>query len=104
MATTSGIEVLELEVTDQESISKCAQIVSERTGGSLDVLINNAGADFVMPLLDVDVKAARKLFDVNVFSIITMTQAFAPFLIQAEGCVCNITSIMSLAPFAYSGQ
>lgn len=104
LATTPGIEVLELEATSQESIAKCAQLVSERTGGSLDVVINNAGADFVMPLLDVDIQEARKLFDLNVFSILAVTQAFTPLLIQAKGCICNIGSVLALGPFAWSGK
>lgn len=104
LATTPGIEILELEVTSQESISNCAKLVTDRTGGSLDVLINNAGADFVMPLLDVDVQEARKLFDLNVWSILTMTQTFTPLLINSKGCICNIASIMALGPFPYSGE
>lgn len=104
LANTPGVEILELEVTSQESISKCVKLVSDRTGSSLDVLINNAGADFVMPLLDVDVQEARKLFDLNVWSILTMTQAFTPMLLKTKGCICNIASIMALGPFPYSGR
>ncbi|KAF2971904.1 hypothetical protein GQX73_g1746 [Xylaria multiplex] len=89
----SGVEVLELEVTSTESIAACATEVDRCTGGTLDVLINNAGADFVVPFLDVSLEQAKQLYDVNVFSIIGVTQEFAPMLIKAQGCVVNFSSI-----------
>lgn len=104
LANTTGIEILELEVTDQDSISRCTQIVSERTGGSLDVLVNNAGANFVISLLDVDVQQDRRLYDLCVWSIITMAQAFTPLLITTKGCICNITSVAALGSIAYLGK
>lgn len=58
--------ILELEVTSQTSIKECAQEVEKRTGGTLDVLVNNAGADFVIPLLDTSIDEAKKLYDLNV--------------------------------------
>ncbi|KAK9236561.1 hypothetical protein V1525DRAFT_345839, partial [Lipomyces kononenkoae] len=79
------VETLELEVTPTESIEQAAQAVAKRTGETLDVLVNNAGADFVMPLLDVTLDEAKKLYDVNVWSMLATTKAFAPMLIKAKG-------------------
>jgi NAD(P)-dependent dehydrogenase (short-subunit alcohol dehydrogenase family) len=39
----AGIELLAMDVTDPESLRKTAEQVSEKTGGTLDVLVNNAG-------------------------------------------------------------
>lgn len=39
----AGIETLLLEVTSDKSIATCKDEVSERTGGRLDYLVNNAG-------------------------------------------------------------
>lgn len=39
-----GIEILTLDVTDPESISALKTELISRTGGSLDILFNNAGA------------------------------------------------------------
>lgn len=46
-----GIEVVELDVLDNQSIKNAAATVSGLTGGTLDTLINNAGAGtfIVMP-------------------------------------------------------
>ena len=56
-----------------------------------------------MPLLDTSASAAKKMFDVNVFAIITMTQAFAPLLIKSKGTIVNIGSILGHTPFLWSG-
>ncbi|KAI0142904.1 putative short-chain dehydrogenase/reductase [Xylariaceae sp. FL1272] len=97
-----GIEILELEVTSAESIATCAAEIHHRTNGSLDVLVNNAGADFVVPFLDVSVDEAKRLYDVNVFSILSVTQAFAPMLIKSKGCVVNMSSIAGVMPLSWS--
>ncbi|KAI1750393.1 putative short-chain dehydrogenase/reductase [Xylaria castorea] len=97
----SGVEILSLDVTLQESITACAAEV-ERRSGSLDILINNAGADFVVPFLDVKLEEAKQLYDVNIFSILLVTQAFAPMLIKAKGCVANFSSIAGEMPLCWS--
>ncbi len=38
-----GIETIELDVTDSESINKAVKEVEKLTGGKLDFLVNNAG-------------------------------------------------------------
>lgn len=65
LTTLSDVEILELDVTSEESIAQCAEAVRQRTGGTLDMLVNNAGRDYVTPLLDADIKKAKKFFDVN---------------------------------------
>ncbi|KAK0629350.1 hypothetical protein B0T17DRAFT_488736 [Bombardia bombarda] len=103
LSSLANVEILPLDVTVPESVKTCAAEVAKRTGGSLDVLVNNAGADFVMPLLDVDVAEAKALYDLNVWSILSMSQAFAPQLIKAGGLVCNIISVVAVLNLAYSG-
>jgi 1-acylglycerone phosphate reductase len=39
----AGVEVLELDVLDEVSCKKAAARVSEATGGTLNVLVNNSG-------------------------------------------------------------
>ena len=45
-----GIETLQLDVTSGDSVSKAVVSVLEATGGTLDVLICNAGCTFNGPL------------------------------------------------------
>lgn len=46
-----------------------------------------------MPFADSDIKTVRRVFDVNVISIYSVTQPFLPLLVAAGGTVANITSI-----------
>lgn len=93
LAALNNVDILDLEVTSEESIARCVEQVKERTGGTLDMLVNNAGRDFVMPLLDTNIKEAKKVFDVNFWSVLAVTQAFAPMVIKAKGVIVNHSSI-----------
>ncbi|KAF2490218.1 NAD(P)-binding protein [Lophium mytilinum] len=98
-----NIEILELDVTLPETIAKCRDTVAKRTGGRLDVLINNAGVEVLSPLLDVDVAEAKALYDVNVWGPLTVVQAFAPLLIEAKGIVANQSSIDAVLSMVWTG-
>jgi 1-acylglycerone phosphate reductase len=98
-----GIHTLELEVTDSESIRRAVSVVQETTNGHLDFLVNNSGVGYSMPLLDSSLTEARKLYDVNVFGLVAVTQAFAMMLIAAKGKVINISSIGSKTALPYMG-
>ena len=104
LASHPNVEILPLEVTSSESVSACAAAVEKRTGGRLDVLVNNAGCMFVMPLLDTSIEESRKLFDVNVWGLLAVTQAFAPMLGRSKGVVLNIASIAGAVRMAWQGS
>ncbi|KAL4773518.1 hypothetical protein BDW60DRAFT_215885 [Aspergillus nidulans var. acristatus] len=98
-----GLEIVQLDVTDETSIKQAVSTVKAATGGYLDFLINNSGNGYSMPLLDSDVSVAKKMFDVNVFAIVTVTQAFAPYLIAAQGTIINIGSVLGKMPMPWQG-
>src|SRR4051812_17639307 len=56
-----------------------------------------------MPLLDAEVSVARKLFDLNVFAVVSVTQAFSPLLIASKGTILNIGSVLGIAPMYWQG-
>ncbi|GLB16083.1 hypothetical protein ABZX51_002139 [Aspergillus tubingensis] len=107
-AKKSGLEILHLETLSDDSIRKCVAEVSELTGGSLDALVNNAGAGYSMPVMDIDIQKGRELFELNVWSIISVTRAFLPLLMQStrEGGALLINhgslsgTIAATGPFA----
>ena len=92
---TAGIETLTLDVLSPESLSACVSEVQKLTGGTLDVLINNAGAGYNMPISDIQLSSAKQLFDLNVFSCIATIQAFLPLLLRANdgAMIVNNTSV-----------
>ncbi|KAH8880854.1 NAD(P)-binding protein [Thozetella sp. PMI_491] len=93
-AVAAGIETVQLDVGSDESVAAAVAQVKELTGGSLDTLVNNAGAGYCLPLLDIDLEEARNLFDLNVFSLLRVTRAFFPLLVKSKhgGLVVNNTS------------
>ena len=104
LAELSDIEILELDVTVPRTIAQCKEIVAKRTGGSLNVLVNNAGVEFNSPLLDTDVAEAKRLYDVNVWGPLAMVQAFAPLLIKAKGVIFNQSSIDGALNMVWAGK
>ncbi|RYP07569.1 hypothetical protein DL765_009119 [Monosporascus sp. GIB2] len=93
LAEMPNVTLLQLDVADQASITKAAADLAETTGGKLRYLINNAGAQYVAPILDTPLAEAKKLFDINVFGVMLTCQAFAPLLVAAGGCIVNVCSI-----------
>jgi 1-acylglycerone phosphate reductase len=91
------ISKLPLDVTSPTSISTALVTTTTITSGRLDYLINNAGYGYMMPLLDADTQSVNKNFDVNVFGLLAVTQAFFPLLREGKGTVVNQCSIASLA-------
>lgn len=94
-----GIETLTLDVTSQTSIQRCVEGASDLTGGSLDVLLKNSGGGYHLPLTDVSIDTACALFDLNVWGVLSVIQAFMPLLLKsAQGAmVVNNTSVASIA-------
>ena len=101
LTALEGIEALPLEVTSPESISELKTRIVERTGGSLDYLVNNAGRNYTVPALDLDFTEVEDCFDINIISVMRMCQAFAPLLIQASGTIINIGSAAADLPYVF---
>ncbi|KAK8067214.1 hypothetical protein PG997_013961 [Apiospora hydei] len=73
------------------------------TGGKLDCLVNNAGRNHFMPILDEDLDVVKDLFQINFYGPLALTQAFAPLLIAAKGMAVYITTIFGYLNVPYMG-
>ncbi len=100
-----NIDTLPLDTVSSSSIAQCVASVAAKTGGSLDMLINNAGGGYSMPLADASIEEARKLFDLNVWSVLAVTQAFLPLLLKSPkgGIIANNSSVGSVVPNPWAG-
>lgn len=94
--TIPRLEKLQLDVTNEHSITSAVQQSQAISGGRLHYLFNNAGYGYMMPLLDCSVVEVKRNFDVNVFGLLAVTQAFFPMLREAKGTVVNQSSIAGL--------
>ena len=97
-----NVQSIRLDVTVQEEIDAAVQTV--RDGGrGLYGLVNNAGVGGGGPMIELDVESAQWLFDVNVFGVYRVTQAFAPLIIEAKGRITTIGSIAGILSGPYGG-
>jgi NAD(P)-dependent dehydrogenase (short-subunit alcohol dehydrogenase family) len=55
-------------------------------------LVNNAGIGFGGPLEYADLDEMRRGYEVNVFGVMAVTQAFLPLLRRAKGRIVNVSS------------
>lgn len=99
-----GIETLSLDVLSEDSIKACVEQVSSLTGGSLDMLVNNAGAGYNMPVLDASIAQIQKQFEINVWSVVRVSQLFFPLLRNSQaGMLVNNTSTSSVIGLPFQG-
>ncbi|WP_336922972.1 SDR family NAD(P)-dependent oxidoreductase [Aquipuribacter sp. SD81] len=89
-----GARVVRLDVTDEASVVAAAEHVAAATGGSLDVLVNNAGvAGAHTPVPDVTAEDVEEVHAVNVLGPVRVLRAFLPLLRRsAAGVVVNVSS------------
>lgn len=103
LADNEAITLLALDVCNRESITKCRDIVSQSTGGTLDVLVNNAGIAYSSAGIEMDVDTCRQVYEANVFGVMEMNKAFGHMLVKAEGTILSTGSVAGLLPVPFGG-
>lgn len=91
-----------LDVADADSIQRARATVEKEFGGTgLSGLVNNAGIAYGGPVEFLELDELRRVFEVNFFGVVAMTQAFLPALRAVRGRVVNVSSNSGLvaAPF-----
>jgi len=78
------------DITSPEDVARLAETV----GGTLDVLVNNAGgAKGLEPVTDADLDDWRWMYETNVLGTVAVTKALAPALIASgAGTIINVGS------------
>jgi NAD(P)-dependent dehydrogenase (short-subunit alcohol dehydrogenase family) len=98
-----GIDIVELDVTDEVSVERATASVLAQAG-RLDVLVNNAGVGSAGVSEAFTTDQIQTLFNVNVFGVQRMLRAVLPaFRQQGEGLVVNIGSILGRVTFPFFG-
>ncbi len=118
------VEFVQLEVTSETEVDALFQHI-DATYGKLDVLVNNAGIMHrgepggVNTAEIVKEEVLRETFDVNFFSLVSLTQKLLPLLKKSKsGRIINVSSILGsntvqsdeaspwsgIKPFAYNAS
>jgi NAD(P)-dependent dehydrogenase (short-subunit alcohol dehydrogenase family) len=79
------VEAIQLDVSDQQSVNAARAEIGKRTE-VLDALINNAGVSGEIPqsALGLNVDKMHDVFNVNLYGVIRVTQAFIDLLQKAS--------------------
>jgi NAD(P)-dependent dehydrogenase (short-subunit alcohol dehydrogenase family) len=72
-----SIEVVEMDVSEDDSVSAAIEQILERTG-RIDILINNAGVTVLGITEAYTLEQVKKLFEVNVFGVMRVTRSVLP--------------------------
>lgn len=83
------------DVTDETSVQKMVQTVSEHSG-RIDILVNNAGTTVRKRPEDLSFEEWQKVMDTNLASAFLCSRACFPFLKQNGGKILNNGSMLSL--------
>jgi len=107
--TSSRLEPVLLDVTDDEQVADLGRSLDERLGpNGLDGLVNNAGIGVGGPIEYVPIEVLRQQLEVNVIGPVRMVQAAREPLRRAHGRIAMIGSIAGrisspvLGPYASS--
>ncbi len=99
----SGVEMLQLDVTDDASATESVQSVL-REAGRLDALVNNAGYALAGALEETSLQEAHEQFETNFFGVLRMVNAVLPAMrAQASGRIVNVSSVVGVIPEPYMG-
>jgi NADP-dependent 3-hydroxy acid dehydrogenase YdfG len=89
----SGCEILELDVTSEQSMQTAISAILE-CHGKIDVLVNNAGYGLNGPIEELEMDKLRHQFETNVFGLVRLTQLVLPTMRQHQsGRIINVGSI-----------
>lgn len=103
-AKDDQVLVLKLDVTKPDQVAAAVKAAEDRFG-RIDVLANNAGIGYFAAIEEGEDAEVRKMFEVNVFGLLSMTQAVLPGMRQRRsGCIVNFSSIGGLRSFPALGH
>jgi len=94
LLTEGGVLPILMDVEDDASIAAAAgKIESQLDGHGLDGLVNCAGIGMVRPVEYATLDDLRKIFEINVFGQVAVTQSLSHLLKKNRGRIVNVTSV-----------
>jgi short-subunit dehydrogenase len=98
-----GIIPKQVDLSDPEDVQKFSGYVASLSE-PVSVLINNAGYSIRGALEDIKLGDVRRLFEVNVFALVRVTQACLPGMRKMrKGTIVNLSSMVGKFTFPMTG-
>ncbi|MCL1128067.1 SDR family oxidoreductase, partial [Shewanella surugensis] len=99
-----GLHCVQLDMTDVDSIHAGLKEALVLTGGTLDVLFNNAAYGQGGAIEDLPTEALRTQFETNLFGLHELTRAVLPVMLtQGSGKIVQNSSVRGLVAMKYRG-
>ena len=90
------LESLELDVCDDNSVSRGVQQILQKAG-HLDALINNAGVGLMAVAEELKLDDLRRLYETNIFGLLRVTQAVLPHMRgRKSGRIVMLSSVAGI--------
>lgn len=100
----NGVPVIYGDVTRPE-VRDCLVDTAIRKFGRVDILVNNVGVGLYATASEAPLEYARRIFEVNFFAALSMTQLVLPLLRrQGSGAVVNMGSIAGCVSLPWSAM
>jgi NAD(P)-dependent dehydrogenase (short-subunit alcohol dehydrogenase family) len=95
------VNIVELDVTDNNSIKKAVEYTIENFG-SIEVLVNNAGYGLTGVFEYFEEEKVKKQMDTNFFGILRLTKEVLPYMkTQKSGTIINVASVGGRVTFPF---
>ena len=92
-SSTLGIEMLQLEAADEDSVRRCVQEINARTQ-RLDVLVYSIGDGIAGAVEEISIREAIPVFEANFWGAVRLAQSVVPLMRhRRQGHVVFISSI-----------
>jgi 3-oxoacyl-[acyl-carrier protein] reductase len=102
VAAEIGAIPFQLDMANYREITESYPKIKNLLGGSVDVLINNAGIGEFATLDEVSIESFERVFSTNVFGLTLLTQEVVKdFKINEKGDIINVASTAATKGFAY---
>jgi short-subunit dehydrogenase len=100
----NGFEAFRIDVRESQSISEALENILILTGGTLDIVFNNAGFGQPGALEDIKTDILREQFETNVFGLYEVMMQVLPIMKkQGYGRIINHSSILGLVSLRLRG-
>ncbi|NPA81219.1 MAG: SDR family NAD(P)-dependent oxidoreductase [Epsilonproteobacteria bacterium] len=101
---SEGFEVLKLDLSNKESIHKCAKEILKLTDNNLYALFNNAAYGQPGAVEDLTIEVLREQFETNLFGTHELTRLLIPSMRKKEkGRIIQNSSILGFVAFRFRG-